>query len=149
LHERARAAARAAGAWEGLLLDERGELAEGSVTNLFAVRGGTLVTSGLESGGLAGIARAALLGDLEREPLRAAGGRTVAVEVRSLAPAELCAADEVFLTNALQGVVPVVEILGPGRARALPGSQGALTRALRTRFERLERERSWSIELPG
>ena len=112
----ARAEARAAGAGEALLLNSRGEVAEASTANLFAVVGGRLLTPPLEAGSLPGVTREAVL-----ECARALG---LAVEERALPLALLGQAAEVFLTNSVAGVWPVAEIAGAGapwRAAAAPG----------------------------
>jgi 4-amino-4-deoxychorismate lyase len=97
-------------AQEGLMLDVRGRLVCGTMTNVYAVLDNRLVTPSLERAGVAGVMRAALL-----EAWQAAG---VAVEVRDLEPAELDAASELFLSNALIGVWPVAAL---GGRRLAPG----------------------------
>jgi 4-amino-4-deoxychorismate lyase len=92
------------GLQEGLMLDVRGRLVCGTMSNVFAVIDNRLVTPSLERAGIAGVMRAALLAEW-----RAAGA---AVDVRDVAPAELDGASEVFLSNALIGVWPVAA-LGP------------------------------------
>lgn len=46
---------------EALFLNERGEVVEGTITNLFVQRGGVLLTPPLASGALPGVLRASLL----------------------------------------------------------------------------------------
>jgi 4-amino-4-deoxychorismate lyase len=87
---------------EGLLLDTDGNLAEGCGSNVFLVLGGRLVTPSMEHGGVHGIMR--------RSVLEAARALRLPVDARPVLPAELRAADEVFLTNAVQGVLPVRSI---------------------------------------
>lgn len=84
---------------EGLLRDVHGRVVCGTMTNVFAVRDGTLVTPSLARCGVAGVMRGAV-----RDALAATGLR---VEERDVAPVELESADEVFLTNALIGAWPV------------------------------------------
>jgi 4-amino-4-deoxychorismate lyase len=98
------------GAAEGLMLDTSGRAVCGSMSNLFAVLDGVVVTPALTRAGVAGVMRAALL-----DAWRDAG---VAVDVRDLDPAELPGASELFLSNALIGVWPVASL--DGRAYA-PG----------------------------
>ena len=77
---------------EVLFLNERGELAEGSRTNIFIARDGVLVTPPLESGLLPGTLRAELLGSGEaREAI--------------LFPRDLEAGNEVYLGNSVRGLV--------------------------------------------
>jgi branched-subunit amino acid aminotransferase/4-amino-4-deoxychorismate lyase len=92
----ARAEARAAGADEALMLNNRGELACAAAANLFWVRDGVLFTPALSCGVLDGIVRAAVM---------------AAAPVLGLAAAEVAAsrstldsAEAVFLTNSLIGV---------------------------------------------
>lgn len=79
------------GSDELLFLNERGELVEGSITNIFVERGGHLLTPPLSAGCLPGVLRQELLDQ----------GR--AVEAR-LTPADL---DEPFFVgNSLRGLIP-------------------------------------------
>jgi branched-subunit amino acid aminotransferase/4-amino-4-deoxychorismate lyase len=107
----AREEARVAGADETLLVSPSGEALEGAVSNVFAIVAGEVLTPPLASGILPGIARALVL------RLCAANG--IPARERSLALADLHAAEEVFLTNSVQEVVPVGVLGGrviPGRA---------------------------------
>lgn len=86
-HERA----LARGADEAVLLNERGEVTEGTRTTVWAETDGRLWTPPVEAGGLPGVFRAHAL---------AADDRT---GERPLTPADLRAADAVWLTNAVRG----------------------------------------------
>ena len=90
----ARAEARAAGADEAVMLNNRGALACAAAANLFWIEGGKLFTPRLDCGALAGITRARVMA-LEAVEEVAAG-------VEALARAEA-----VFLTNSLIGVRPL------------------------------------------
>jgi branched-subunit amino acid aminotransferase/4-amino-4-deoxychorismate lyase len=148
-YDEARAEARARGAWEALLVDPGGGLVEGSVTNVFLVRRGVLVTPGLESGCLPGIARSALLAELGRTPFPGAGGGRLRVAEGRLVPGDLLSAEEVFLTNSLVRVAPVARVLrAAGPSRELPGESGAVARACRTLLERGEEESGWQVCRP-
>lgn len=118
--------ARDAGVDEALLLNNRGELAEGATSNLFAVRGDTLLTPPVACGCLPGIARAVVL---ERAPTL---GLAVSPEPFSLP--DLLAADEAFLTNSLMEVMPLVRVgdhpIGPGRPGAITARVASDYRAL-------------------
>ncbi|GAB4227692.1 MAG: aminodeoxychorismate synthase component I [Methyloligellaceae bacterium] len=94
--EHARLSARF-GADEVLFVNERGELTEGSRTNIFIERGGKLLTPALECGLLPGTLRADLL----------ASGKA---EEAVLYPADLESADAVFLGNSVRGLVPAVPL---------------------------------------
>jgi len=108
--------AAGAPAAEGLMLDVQGRPVCGTMSNVFAVLDSRLVTPSLERCGVAGVMRAALI-----DAWRAAG---VAVEVRDLTRAELAAASELFLSNALIGVWPVATFDGR-RYRAGPHARQA------------------------
>jgi len=91
---------------EGLMLDYDGRLISGTMTNVYAVIGGVIVTPALARCGVAGVMRAALI-----DAWQAAGQ---AVAIRDMAPDELTAASEIFLSNALIGVWPVRALDGQG-----------------------------------
>ena len=97
---RARRAAIAAGFDEALFIDTTGEVIEGAGTSLFIVRDGVALTPPLASGPLPGIARAQVLALLGYARAREAVNTT----------ADLLTATEVFVTNALLGVMPVSRI---------------------------------------
>lgn len=130
IHQTARRRAERDGAWEALLLNTRGRLADGAISNIFFVSGGVLCTPGVDMGALPGIVRDAvadLVGEL------GLSWRPGAYE-----PQDLYAADEAFLTNALIGVVPLVCVDG---RRIGSGVPGRLTQELKDLYERLrERE---------
>ena len=86
----ARAQAKAAGADEAVMLNNRGQVACAAAANLFWIEGERVFTPALECGVLAGIARASLM--------------SAAVVVEAVADgARLEAADAIFLTNSLIG----------------------------------------------
>lgn len=89
---------------EGLMRDEAGHLVEGTMSNLFIVRDGAVITPDLSECGIAGVMRRTLMDHLSRQ------GRPVAE--RSLDQAVLSAADEVFVCNSVNGVWPVSEVAG-------------------------------------
>ena len=89
---------------QGVLLDTSGYVVGGTSSNLFAVRGGELGTPSLARCGIKGVMRRAVL-----EAARTLGIRA---EERDLTLAELLAADELFVTNALFGIWPVTELDG-------------------------------------
>ena len=109
----AREEARVARADETLLVSPAGEVLEGAVSNVFAVCDGEVLTPPLACGILPGITRALVLG------LCAAAG--IPARERTLTLADLRAAEEVFLTNSVQEIVPVgtlQDLAIPGRAVA-------------------------------
>jgi 4-amino-4-deoxychorismate lyase len=87
---------------EGLLLDYNEKLIEGTMSNLFLVRGGCLFTPRLDNAGVAGVMRAVLL-DL-------AAGLGLETHVQKLTLADLQKAEEVFMCNSLIDIWPVVSV---------------------------------------
>lgn len=108
--------AHAAGASEALFANTRGELCEGTGTNVFVVVDGQVMTPALSSGCLAGITRALVLEWF--------GGRE-----EDLPTGILRSADEVFLTSSTRDVHPVVRV--DDRTWALAGP---ISRDLRHAF---------------
>ncbi len=100
----ARRQARAMGADEAILLNDRGFLAEGSSTNIFLVSGEKLSTPSQESGILPGITREAVI------ELAAALG--IEMAEREVRLEELLQADEAFFTNSLLEIMPLAEVDG-------------------------------------
>lgn len=98
----ARHHARRDGHDEAILLNTDGLLAEGAMSNLFAVRDGRVLTPPIEDGALPGILR------LKLGILCARVGIGWAEE--SLALDDLRGADEAFCSNVIMEVMPVVRI---------------------------------------
>lgn len=117
--------ARRKGASEAIFGNTRGELCEGTGSNIFVVRGGEVLTPPLESGCLAGITRGLVL-----EVARAQGiaAREVVLPFEVLAEEE-----EVFLTSTTRQVQPVA--LVDGRRLAL--APGEMTARLADGYRRL------------
>jgi len=104
--------ARAAGADETILLTRQGEVLEGSSSNVFLHVDGQVATPSHNAGILPGITRAFVL--------HACYDMGFALRTSAIWRDELFIADEVFLTNAVQGVVPVTAIDGrPIRSRGI------------------------------
>jgi branched-chain amino acid aminotransferase len=117
------AEARRAGAYEALMCDARGRVAEGSTSNVFAVRGGELYTPALEIGLLAGITRQRVIELARDDGLEVVEG--------TLTPDDVRGADEVFITSSIRGVLPIGEV--DGKAIAAPGP---ITSRLMERYAR-------------
>ena len=98
--------ATARGCTEALLTNTRGELCEGTGTNVFVVLGGRLVTPPLDSGCLPGVTRELLL-------------EVVDVDERPIPIPELADATEVFLTSSTRDLHPVHAV--DDRPLAAPG----------------------------
>ncbi len=119
--------AAARGAVEGILLNTRGNLAEGTYTNLFLARGGQLRTPSPAAGILPGIVRGRIL------ELATAAGHPV-LEKTDIPPIELLKADEAFLTNSLLEVMPLLEVDG---GFVGDGKPGPLTRKMQRAYGQL------------
>lgn len=84
---------------EVILLNERGEIAELTSANIFTVHGDRVSTPPLTSGCLPGITRAVLLEIAE-------------IQEKTLFPADLESADEVFITSTTRELMPVSKVEG-------------------------------------
>lgn len=84
---------------DGLMLDSEGFVVEGTMSNLFVLRDGQLLTPPIDRCGVAGAVRAWVM---SQEPV---------TEVR-LTLDEVRAADEVFVCNSLAGIWPVASLAG-------------------------------------
>jgi len=122
----ARREAKLVKADEALLLNEEGELTEGSVSNLFVISDGVVLTPPLESGILPGITRETVL--------EMASSLMMKVEERRLVLGQLYRADEAFLTNSVLEIVPltIVDDKPVGS-----GHPGPLTRKLMSAYKEL------------
>jgi|SRR5580700_636822 branched-chain amino acid aminotransferase len=89
---------------EVVLLNERGEVSECTSANIFAATGREVVTPPLASGCLPGVSRELLLGEIHVPG--------VSVIERTLLPADLEGADQVFITSTTRDLMPVAHIEG-------------------------------------
>jgi len=90
------------GAFEGVMRNYRGELAECTTANLFIVKAGGVLTPPLDAGLLPGITREFVLEI----------GKDTGIPVREavLHDADLFEADEAFLTSSTRELVPIVQV---------------------------------------
>jgi branched-chain amino acid aminotransferase len=105
--------AQAKGAFEPIMLNAMGEVAESASSNVFMVRGGDLLTPPLDAGILAGVTRGVVL--------ELAASLDVAVREEPIAVKDLLAADEAFLTSTLKEVMPIASIDGKPVGSGGPG----------------------------
>ena len=115
----ARTEARKKDAEEALLLNHKGNVACGAVSNVFLVSDDVVKTPVLEAGVLNGITREAVI-ELCR-------GNAIDAREESVSLGELKSADEVFLTNTLMEIMPLAEIDGQ---RIKGGAMGRITRKI-------------------
>ncbi|HEY7698451.1 MAG TPA: aminotransferase class IV [Vicinamibacteria bacterium] len=111
-------------AYEAIMLNPDGEVAEGSMSNVFLVSKGVVRTPPISAGILEGITR-----ELVIEVAREAGYR---VEERGFKPDDLLRADEVFITASARQIVPIVQV---DKARIGNGKPGPVTRTLITAYK--------------
>jgi branched-chain amino acid aminotransferase len=117
------------GAFEGVMRNYRGELAECTTANLFVVKSGAALTPPLDAGLLAGITR---------EFVFEVGARIgVPVREQVLRDDDLFGADEAFLTSTTRELVPITRV--DDRTIAT-GKSGPITHALLDEFRKL----AWS-----
>jgi branched-chain amino acid aminotransferase len=132
-----------AGYDEAILLDDRGNVCEGTGENIFVVRDGTIYTPPQTAAILDGINR--------KSAMQIARDLGFELVERDLARAELYMADEIFLTGTAAELVPVRElddhVIGAG-------APGEVTLAVQGAFEdavhgRSERYRDWLDPVPA
>jgi 4-amino-4-deoxychorismate lyase len=108
---------------ELLVFSSSDHLVSGTMSNVFLVRQGHVLTPSLDRCGVAGVMR--------RVILREAAADAVRTEERILSAADLASADEIFVSNARVGIWPI---------RALDERElgvGAVTRRLQARLSTL------------
>ncbi|MBL4585733.1 MAG: aminotransferase class IV family protein [Flavobacteriales bacterium] len=79
-----------------LMLDSEDFIAESTHSNIFLVKGNTLVTPGLSNGGVMGVMRSVVM--------QMAAKNGFEVKTVLISEADLLESDEVFLTNAIRGI---------------------------------------------
>jgi branched-chain amino acid aminotransferase len=120
------------GAFEGVMRNYRGELAECTQSNLFIVKEGAALTPPIDAGLLPGITR-----EFVFEIGRAAG---IPVREQVLHDQDLLSADESFLTSSTRELVPIVQVDDRAIGSGAPGpATRALLKGFRARAEELTR----------
>jgi branched-chain amino acid aminotransferase len=120
--------AQNAGAGEGLMLNEQGNVAECTGDNIFIVKNGVMSTPHLNSGLLAGVTRAVVFELAEKLPMR-----TIECE---LSRYDVYTAEECFLTGTAAEVIPAVQL---DRRLIGNGHPGPITLRLIESFRELTR----------
>ena len=111
---------------EGIFLNTKGVLAEGTASNIFLVQGRRLITPSVEDGVLKGVTREIIL---EKAP-----DLNLDIEICSIRPEEIFSADEALLTNSSLGVIAWVKSDGKPVGNGRPGK---ITRQLRSLYSKL------------
>jgi branched-chain amino acid aminotransferase len=121
------------GAFEAIMRNYRGELAECTTANVFVVKDGTALTPPLSSGLLAGITREFLF-EIGRD-------EGVPVLEGVLRDQHLYDADEAFLTSTTRELLPIVQVDGRPIGSGKPGPiTKQLLQAFRRRAQELTQE---------
>jgi branched-chain amino acid aminotransferase len=89
---------------EVVMLNERGEVAECTSANIFAVKDGKILTPPLNSGCLEGVTRGILM--------EIAPETGISVVEQALRPEDLFSADEIFISSTNRNLISVSEIAG-------------------------------------
>ena len=79
-----------------LVLNTKGNIADSTIANVFTIKDGVIITPGLDEGCINGVKRRHLLNQLRD------GGEEV--QEMAITVADIEAADELFLTNAINGI---------------------------------------------
>jgi len=108
---------------EGLMCDDLGHVIEGTMSNLFGVQNNALYTPVLKKSGIEGIIR--------QKVIELAKAGDIVIQQVAITRDQLLRMDEVFLTNSLMGIWPVIQI------DKQKYEKGAVTRML---MERLDME---------
>jgi len=94
--------AKEGGAYEAVMLNAEGLIAEGTVSNIFFVKDNVLCTPALDVGVLDGITREMVIGLAKKNDIRVSEGKFY--------PADLFNASEVFFTNTTSEIMPVSQV---------------------------------------
>ncbi|MDA4120844.1 MAG: branched-chain-amino-acid transaminase [Thaumarchaeota archaeon] len=122
----AKVEANSAGVDDAILLDHRGFVSEGSVTNVFIVKDGKISTPSSAAGILHGITR--------ERVIKLCGDLGLDVDERDVTPFDLITADEAFLVGTKAEVQAVGTVIG---SKIGTGGVGPLTRRLHQEFLKL------------
>jgi branched-chain amino acid aminotransferase len=122
---RALSLAKEAGAGEAIFANTRGELCEGTGTNVFVITGGVMRTPAESSGCLLGVTRALVLELADR--------LGIAAQETTLPLTAIATADEAFLTSSTREVQAISAVDG----NPLPAAPGPVTTLLADGFRRM------------
>ncbi len=106
-------------AFEGIFIDQRGHVLEGTASNVFIIKGRRIITPPL-SGILPGVTRGAVTWLAKN------------IKEATVTERALLNADEAFVTGSVSGIVPLVKVDGK---KIGTGKVGAATRRLQKNYE--------------
>ena len=122
----ARKQAKVNGCIDAIFLSPDENIVEGSVSNVFMVKDGILITPSIFENILPGITRAVVL--------ELAASQNIKCEERPVPADDFLGADEIFLTNTLMEVMPVVKV---NKTKIGDGRPGKITSALALAYKDL------------
>ncbi len=123
---------------EGIFLNEKGNLAEGIVSNIFWVKKGVLYTPAIQTGILNGITRQFVI--------HLAMEHGILVEEGEYLLDDLLEADEMFITNSIQEIVAIDRLEG---VKEFNGVQGVITALLFRKYKTLREQLFTMSEYPN
>ncbi|MCX7654502.1 MAG: aminotransferase class IV [Fervidobacterium sp.] len=88
--------------YDVIMMGSKGQVCEGTFSNVFLIKNRKIITPSLESGILDGITRMYVIKFLKE--------KNYTIEERFVEPYELFSCDEIFLTHTSRGIVPVNQI---------------------------------------
>ena len=121
----ARFEAKDSGSDEAIILNTKGYVAEAVTSNIFIVKSDSIATPSIANGALPGITRSIIIEIAKRLDIK--------VVEKSISHKELLNAREVFLTNSLAEVLPVIKIDRKKIGRGLPGE---ITKILHVSYQK-------------
>ena len=110
---------------DGIMINEQGEICDGTISNIFVVKDGVLFTPASNGYVLAGVTRQVVL--------KLATETGTLCEERSMTADDIFQGDEVFLTNTGWEILPVTRVDGK---TVDSGQPGPLTQILRQEFRK-------------
>lgn len=111
----ARAEAKRGGFDDAIFINTRGYVSEATTSNVFMIKKGTVITPPPTAGILSGITRKSVIEIIKRYFKKR-------IYEKDLRLANLLSADEVFLTNSILEIVPVVKLGKTVIGRGVPGA---------------------------
>jgi branched-chain amino acid aminotransferase len=108
---------------DAILLNAKGDVAEGSGANLFVVRDGTLITNDIDASIVMGITRDSVI--------QIARDLGITVTIRPMSLGDIENADEMFFSGTAVEIMPVTEVDG---RRVGDGRPGQMTKHIQKTF---------------
>lgn len=113
--------------YEGILVDDLGNVTEGSSTNIFIVKNGEVFTP--KDRMLAGVTRNRVIELVKEMKLK--------MNIENFHKAELFKADEIFLTNRPREIIPVIKV---DNKKIGTGKPGAITKKIIAAYKKFTEE---------